>query len=97
MEILYVYYAVAGKPARYILLLYLGEHNGKLSGIATDAISNGDRQRILSQATRLAGLSLERKLEWLRTHCPEAIRNGYRAIHKHNISIISRHPIQARI
>jgi hypothetical protein len=91
MELIYLLYKAVGKPARYILLLNLGERDGKICGLLTDAVSDGERENIMSQANRLAGLSLERKIEWLRTHIPHAFRAGYRQIHKHNTQIISTH------
>lgn len=93
MELIYLHYHAAGKPSRYILLLSLGQRNGKYSGIATDVISDGDRTKIVQQADRLSGLSLERKIEWLRTHCPVAFKAGFREIHIQNCTILSNHPL----
>lgn len=91
MNLLYLRY----KDGRLFLLLELGERNGKYCGITTEAVSDGDRARVMQQAPRLAGLSLERRIEWLRTHCPVAFRNGYREIHKANGTVVSRHPIKS--
>jgi hypothetical protein len=95
MNLLYLYYQAAGKNPRYILLLELGERNGNYSGITTEAISDGDRARVIQQAPRLAGLSLERRIEWLRTHCPVAFRQGFREIKHANATVISRYPIKS--
>jgi hypothetical protein len=93
MELLYVLYQPSGKQSKYLLLYPLGNRNGKLCAVATSEVPNGEINRIRSNKERLASLSLERKLEWLKHHCPTAYKKGYREIYESNYSLVSRHPI----
>jgi len=93
MELFYVLYRPYGKRPKYILLLPLGSRSGKLCAVATSGVPNGEITRIRSNRERLATLSLERKLEWLKHHCPTAYKNGYREIYDSNYTIVSRYPI----
>lgn len=93
MELLYVLYRPAGKQSKYLLLYPLGNRGGKLCAIATGEIPNGEVNRIRSNKERLATLSLERKLVWLKHNCPTAYKKGYKEIYEKNYSVISRHPL----
>ena len=93
MELLYILYKSAGKPATYRLVLPLGHRNGKLCAIETTKVAAGEISRINANKTRLSALSLERKIEWIRNHCPHAYRNGFREIWDKNYTVISRHDI----
>lgn len=91
MELLYILYKPANKQSKYLLLLPLGHRNGKLCGIETTKVTAGEVNRINANKARLSVLSLERKIEWIRNHCPHAYRHGFREIFDKNYKIISRH------
>jgi len=76
-----------------MLLLKLGQHAGKTVGILTDSIGDRDRLAIRQSINTLAGLSLERRVAWLRSFCPAAYRTGYREIHNNNLHIIHTYPL----
>jgi hypothetical protein len=86
MELHYIKYLPDG---RHFLMLYLGEREGRRCGIVNDAISDVERIAIRANSRRLAPLSLEAKLEWIRSHTPHAYRKGYKEIALKN-SIVDR-------
>lgn len=93
MELLYILYRPYGKQPQYKLLYPLGNRNGKLCAISIRGIPNGEVNRIRANKERLASLSLERKLVWLKHNCPFAYSKGYKEIFERNYSVVSKHPI----
>ncbi len=90
MELMYIRYVP--KNATY-LLLDLGKRNSKICGLLSEKVNDGERQRILSSTKVLDALSLPRKLQWLRDHCPQAFKTAYREIKVANAQILSHHKI----
>lgn len=74
-----------------VLLVELGSRNNKLCGLLAEKVSDGERARIVKSQTILDALSVDRKLQWLRDHCPVAYKAAYREIHNANAQILSRH------
>lgn len=90
MKLLWLLYR--GRQSRYILLLELGEFNGKICGIDTKKINDRDRIVILSAAKTLENMQLRRLVAWVKRHCPGAMA-GYREIFKEKAQIMSTHAI----
>ena len=90
MRILWLLYR--GKNSRYILLLELGEHNGKLCGIDTSKINDRDRAIIMSSSRSLRDMTLQKRVAWIKKHCKGAMA-GYREIHKYNAQEVSAHEV----
>lgn len=88
MELVYVKYT---PKDRNILLVELGSRNNKICGLLAEKVSDGERAKILSARTILDALSVDRKIQWLKDHCPVAYKTAYREIHNSNAQIISRH------
>lgn len=88
MDLVYIRYIP--KDTR-VLLVDLGSRNNKLCGLLAEKVSDGERARILSARTILDALSVDRKLQWLRDHCPVAYKSAYREIHSSNAQVLSRH------
>ncbi len=95
MELLYIYYHAPHKSAKYILLLFLGEHAGKLIGILSEAISDNERSNIRVNSTMLTQMTMPKRIEWLKGHCPNAVRKGFRTIGKSNATIVNRYTISS--
>jgi hypothetical protein len=89
MELLWLYYKGL-KNSRYILFLLLGTRDGKICGLDTNKISDGERRKI---ALHLTGVSLETAIQWLRSNCPSALQTAYRELVAERVRIESRHPI----
>jgi len=93
MELLYILYKPSGKKSRYLLFFPLGDRGNKLCGIATGLAPVGEVNRLKANKDRLVQLSLERKLQWIKHHCPVAYKKGYKEIFKNNYTVVSKHPI----
>lgn len=89
MELVYVRF----KGNRYILVLEFGQRNNKLCGVVSEAVPDGERQKMMAARPQLETMSLERRIQWLRDHCPYSYKTAYREILTNNIEIISRHPV----
>ncbi len=74
-----------------MLLVDLGTRNNKLCGLVSEKVSDGERAKIMSARTILDAMSVDRKLQWLRDHCPIAYRTAYCEIHNGNAQVLSRH------
>jgi hypothetical protein len=90
MELVYVRYIPKDSKA---LLLELGTRNNKLCGLLADKVPDSERAKITSSRTILDALSVDRKILWLKDHCPISYRTAYREMHNHNAQVISRHTI----
>lgn len=88
MELVYVRYVPKDTK---VLLVEFGTRNNKLCGLIANKVSDGERARIMSSRTILDAMSVDRKLQWLKDHCPLAYRTAYREIHNSNTQILSRH------
>lgn len=88
MDLVYVRYIPKDTK---VLLVDLGSRNNKLCGLLAEKVSDGERARIMSARTILDALSVDRKLQWLRDHCPVAYKAAYREIHNSNAQVLSRH------
>jgi len=95
MELVYIRYSAVGKKQKYLLLLYIGERNGKLCGIVTDRVSEADRKKILANIEVLRAFTVSERINWLRTYCHSSYSSGYREIHLGNTTKVSTHPISA--
>lgn len=93
MRLLWLHYT--GTHSRYILLLELGERDGKICGIETKVIDSNAKSKIRSAATTLAELPFDKRMTWIREYCPQAM-GGYKEILKHNAQIISTYPIDVK-
>tara|TARA_R110000868_G_scaffold115679_9_gene308794 strand:+ start:1321 stop:1605 length:285 start_codon:yes stop_codon:yes gene_type:complete len=93
MELIYILYRPYGKQPQYKLLFPLGSRNGKLCAISTKETGKGEINCIRANKDKLATLSLEQKLVWLKNNCPIAYKKGYKEIFEKNYSIVSKHPI----
>lgn len=60
----------------YILLLYLGTHNGKICGLDTKAIPDMYKKDL---PTQIADLSLDDRVIWLKEHLPD-VMNAYKSL-----------------
>ena len=60
----------------YILLLYLGTHNGKICGLDAKAVPDAHKKNIVVQ---MANLSLGDRISWLKEHLPDVMR-AYRSL-----------------
>jgi len=90
MDLIYLNY----KNQKYILLLLLGERNNKYCGIISDMIGNSEREKIIQRSHELSRLSLDRKIEWFRSHCPISFKSGFREIYTKNAIIINRYQVK---
>lgn len=90
MDLVYLKYIPNGS---LLLVLEFGTRNGKLCGVLSSEVSDKERNDILNAGKILSGFSIDKRIMWLRDHCPSAYRNAYREIKTSNISIISRHPL----
>jgi hypothetical protein len=91
MELHYIKYLPDG---RHFLMLYLGERNGKRCGIINEAISDRERITIRANSRRLSQLSLEARLEWIRSHIPNAYRKGYKEILLANSKVAKTYEVE---
>jgi hypothetical protein len=89
MELLWLYYKGL-KNSRYILFLKLGTRDGKLCGLDTKKISDGERSKIIHG---ISGISLDAAIRWLRTNCPLVLRTAYRELTQERAQIKSTYPI----
>ena len=89
MELLWLYYKGL-KNSRYILFLKLGTRDGKLCGLDTHQISDGERRKIVHG---ISGVSLDVAIRWLRANCPLALKIAYRELVNERVQIKSTHPI----
>lgn len=88
MELVYIRYIPKDTK---VLMVDFGTRNSKLCGLVAEKVPDHERASIISARTILDAMSVDRKLQWLRDHCPVAYRSAYREIYKTNAQIISRH------
>lgn len=91
MELVYLRYT---KDGRLILLLELGSRNNKICGLLSEKVPDHERAKITKARTLLDALSLPRKLQWLKEHCPVTYKTAYREVSNSNAEILSRHAIK---
>lgn len=60
----------------YILLLYLGTHNGKICGLDAKAVPDMYKKDL---PTQMANLSLGDRVAWLKEHLPD-VMGAYRSL-----------------
>lgn len=88
MELVYVRYIPKDTK---VLLVELGSRNNKICGLLAEKVTDAERSKIASARTILDAMSLERKLQWIRDHCPASYKIAYREILSSNAQILSRH------
>lgn len=91
MELIFVRYVPKDSK---VLLVELGNRNNKICGLLAEKVPDGERKKILSASTVLDAMSVDRKLGWLRDHCPVAYRTAYREIHLKNAQVLSKHTMK---
>ena len=82
-----------GKKNRTILFLYLGEAGGKVVGLETEYVTPGDAAVIKASSRELDGLSLDRRLKWVKRYCPNSYRTAVRTIHSANLHLLDKYQI----
>lgn len=87
---LWLYYN--GKKPRYLLVLDLCGAGDKITCIETSKISAESKRRIVDAKNILDELQLDRKIVWIKEHCPEAM-DGYRTLYKSKVSIINTYEL----
>ena len=92
MELFWVYYQ-GSKSTKYILLLHLGDKDGKHCGLDTKFITEADNKIIYSFITELHNLSLGKKLSWIKEKLPKSYKHAYKKLNKNNSTIIEKYPI----
>ncbi len=92
MDIIYVRYIPKDTRAA---LVELGSRDGKICGLVADKVPDHEREKIRDARTMLDAISVERKIGWLREHCPVAYRSAYREMRHINAQILSRHSMQS--
>lgn len=70
----------------------LGRKNGKIYSIETNKIDAGSRRKIISARKILDSLSLDKRIEWIRHNCPNAI-NGFKTLNEGKAAITDTYPI----
>jgi hypothetical protein len=93
MQLLWIHYQ-GKKTNRFILLLELGRHQGKIHGLDSKGITDAIRQKIIDAQSILSALSLGERVVWLKRHCPAALR-AYKAIHEENAKIVETHQLKS--
>ena len=91
MEIWHVSYV--GSNARNMVLLYLGDRNGKACCLETVKITDGDKHTINKSKTILAGLPLENKIRFILINCNNSYQQAYREISIGKLKIIKKYSI----
>lgn len=76
MQLLWIRYVKKDSSQSYILLLYLGTHDGKIYGLDTRFVPDAHKKNIVVQMTNL---SLGDRVSWLKKHLPE-VMNAYRSL-----------------
>jgi len=76
MQLLWIRYVKKDSSQSYILLLYLGTHNGKIYGLDTKFVPDTHKKDIVVQ---IANLSLGDRVSWLKKHLPE-VMCAYRSL-----------------
>lgn len=93
MQLLWLHYH-GKKTNRFILLLELGRHQGKIHGLDSKGLADTTRQKIIDSKSILSALSLGERIAWLKRHCPVALRT-YKAINEKNAKIVETHQLKS--
>ena len=80
------------KGSKYNLFLYLGDKGDMYYSIKSDGLSPVDISKIRSGSHHLDKLSIDRKIEWVKEYCPEAM-NNFRTLKKKNWYILKRYKV----
>ncbi len=92
MELLYLRYI---PDNRCFLLLDLGQRNNKICGLLSEKVPDSELKKILGAKQVLIGWTLDRRLQWLKEHCPRSYSGAYREVLNRNAQVISRHAVGA--
>lgn len=88
MDIIYVRYIP--KDTR-VALVELGNRKGKICALVAEKVPDNERDKIMESRRMLDAISVDRKIGWLREHCPVAYRTAYREMLLANAQVLSRH------
>ncbi len=73
MQALWIKYD--GAMTKYVLIIYLGEHNNKVVAIDSEDIPEKEAKLIKVKKDYINQLNLDYKIEWLKRNCPNASKN----------------------
>jgi hypothetical protein len=93
MELLSISYISKEGSAKDILLIYLGEYNGKIFGLDAAKIGDEERKFIMQNASQVENMPLKLIAQWVQMFCPNAYKSGFKTLSKSKAKINSRHKV----
>jgi hypothetical protein len=67
------------------LLLYLGNHAGKVYGLDSMALTQAEKTAVKQAWHYLSAVSLNKRLEWLKQHMPRTYSAALRTPHEYQL------------
>lgn len=85
------------KPnVKHVLIIYLGEFEGKIYGLDASKIPDNERNIIVDKAFEIQGMPMNMIMNWLKMFCPISYSTCYRTYKSELSKVINKYSLNIR-